>query len=99
MKHPISGQIEELPRGEFLDLFLPQLRDSVSNLFSLSGAEAVVCFENLDMSSPSFGDRAALAMGHARTFQVPMLEEAGCRLGSVPSEFKYPRYLCWNEKG
>lgn len=47
----------------------------------------VVCFENLDLSSPAVGERAFLVVGpkNART----LAEALATPIGTLPSQFKY----------
>jgi len=96
MIHPVSGKIREVDRNEFLSLFSPAVTDKINELFEKEGVEAVVCMENLDMTSSLFGDRTALAVGPGRTFQMSTIGDAAFRIGESPSTFQYPTFLCRN---
>ncbi|HYG24484.1 MAG TPA: hypothetical protein VEH04_17025 [Verrucomicrobiae bacterium] len=88
MRNNISGEIKELTEDEFLDLFDPSVHEVLKVKSKLPGADAVVCFEVLDMSSSQCGHRTALVIGPGCTYQEGHLVDA--RLGDVPSRFAYP---------
>ncbi len=92
MKHPVSGEVEELSEEQFLSLFDAEVRDTICERSRNPGVEAMVCFECIQLDSPMVGNRTALTMGPGCTYPLSEIEK-GARLGSVPSVFQYPRYL------
>jgi len=90
MKHPVSGEIRELSKAEFLALFSPAVHHAIESAAKLPGTEVVVCFECLQLDSSHVGERVATVMGPGRTRPTPALEQAGTKLGDLPSNFKYP---------
>ena len=91
LRHPISGVLKKLTETEFLDLFDPSVHDAIlASANRYKDCEAIVCFENLQMDSSCFGDRAALVVGPSNTYTLAKILEPGARLGDVPSRFQYP---------
>lgn len=88
------SNLKELSIGEFLDLF----DESVHSQIMASAAHytdrvAIACFETLDLGLIArFGpQRCALVIGPSNTIKsIEQLSEPGCRIGDVPSRFKYP---------
>lgn len=89
--HPVSGKLKKLTEAEFIDLFDPSVRDAVLALAARHpDCEAIVCFENLDLSSSNLGARTALVVGPSNTYKLEDIIKPGARLGDVPSRFQYP---------
>lgn len=98
LTNPISGEIKELSKDEFLALFDPSVHGAILLAAKTVKAEAVVCMENLQMDSSRFGDRVALCVGAECTYQIAHCEQAGFRLGDLPSRFQYPVAI-WRIEG
>lgn len=92
MKHPVSGEVKAVSKEEFFGLFDPIVHERLEESAKLPGTAALVCFENLQMDSMSFGCRTAMAMGPGRSSGLEAIE-SGARLGDVPSRFQYPTKL------
>ena len=90
--HPVSGEIKEVRETEFMALFDPELHDKImAAVGRFRDAEAVVCFEVLDMGSSLLGCRTALVVGPSCT--STLVQAASERLGDSPSRFAYPKYV------
>ena len=98
MNHPVSGEVKELSKAQFLELFDPSVRGAIERNAAKPGVDAVVCFEVLQMDSSKFGHRQALIVGPGCTYKVSDIEGAGFRLGDVPSRFAYPVALWFSGK-
>lgn len=91
MKNPVSGEIKEVTIFEFLEMFDESVRpDIMAACARYPDKEGIVCFENLQLDSSHFGDRAALVMGPSNSWPLARIEEDGFRLSDLPSNFKYP---------
>lgn len=89
MKNQISGEIKELNRTQFLDLFDESIHGQIKRqIATYPDCDALVCFENLDMCSSRFGDRTCMVVGPSNTTKLADLETR--RLGDLPSNFQYP---------
>ena len=94
MKHPVSGEIKELNKEEFLNLFHESVRPAIiASSVSKPGIEAVVCLEVLAMDSSCFGDRAAMIIGPGCTYNFADLEKSNPWCDDLPSRSKYPTAL------
>jgi len=93
LEHPVSGPLRPLSMDEFLELFDPSVHDTILKYAGrYPDAEAVVCYENLDMWSSHKGHRTARVVGPSNS---ATLEKAATeRLGDVPSQFQYPVSYC-----
>jgi len=78
---------DELDEGVHWDIQHTLYRD---------GVDAVVCFENLDMSSNQLGRRTAMAIGPDRTYKTVDAVQ-GKHLGDVPSRFQWPVAVVYRE--
>lgn len=97
-------------REKFLELVAEsikkQLKEQITKLLdrsdenrSLPDDEAIVCFENLDMSSSQYGHRVFMTVGPARTYTLEDVKQDSVHLGEVPSQFLHPvqYWRCGNE--
>ena len=90
-------ELKPVTRPEFIALFESDVHDQINTLLDRPGVAGVVCFENLDISSPSLGHRAALIYGPGcETKSLTDLRER--HLGDVPSRFQYPVFY-WQKPG
>lgn len=77
---------------EFLALFDESVHTNILEAMKhYPDAQGLICFENLQLDSSQAGDRTAVVFGPSNTFNESNLADA--RLGSVPSNFQYPRYM------
>lgn len=84
-------ELNPVTREEFISLFESDVHDQISTLLDRPDVAGVVCFENLDIESPSLGHRAALIYGPGCTAKnISDLRDR--HLGDVPSRFQYPNY-------
>lgn len=89
--HPVSGELKELTPNDFLNLFDPSVHSAIlASAARYPDKEALVCFENIDMSSSQIGQRAALVVGPSNTYKLEDIIKPGARLGDIPSRFQYP---------
>ena len=88
MKNKVGGEIKVMEWAEFAQLFDPAIHPDILKAAELPGTSALVCFENLDLSSSELGRRSCLAVGpmRARTEQQALESH----LGMTPSRFQYP---------
>lgn len=76
-------------RPEFIALFHEEIHGQINTLLDRPDVAGIVCFENLDLGSPSLGSRAALIYGPGCTAKV-LADLRERHLGDVPSRFQYP---------
>ena len=90
--HPVSGPIRELSIGDFLALCDESVHSAILQAAArYPDRTALVCFENIDLSSSQLGHRTACVVGPSNTFRsLEHLTQPGVRLGDVPSRFQYP---------
>lgn len=83
--------MRQLKETEFLDLFDPSTHNAIlAAAARYPDCEAIVCFENQQMDSSQFGNRAALVVGPSNSRTLADCLKEGARLGDVPSRFQYP---------
>lgn len=93
MRHVISGEIVELKLEEFLALFDESIHTNILELTKhYPDAQGLVCFENIQLDSSERGMRTASVFGPSNTYNEGNLSDV--RLGNLPSNFRYPRYIC-----
>jgi hypothetical protein len=93
MRNKVSGEIKELEKAEFLELFVKELHGQIERIAQRPGVDAVVCFETaaLEVIADRGYGRRAMVVGPECQYQMAHLENA--RLGDVPSRFQYPKYI------
>lgn len=83
--------MKQVTRQEFFSLFDPSVHEALDRALALPGTDGLVCYENVQMDSSHFGNRAAVTFGPARDWAKTPEEAWAKRLGDVPSRFKYPQ--------
>lgn len=78
-----------LTREEFIALFDPEVHPALKANLDRPDVAGIVCFENLDIGSPSLGHRAALIYGPGCTAKR-LADLRDRHLGDVPSRFQWP---------
>jgi len=91
-RHPISGDLVELSREEFLALFSRPLHKEILRKAARPGVEIVVCFEPFDEDPSITKIRSAVNFGPGCTYGVEELAK-GCRLGETVDDIRYPVYF------
>lgn len=94
----IRDTLTPLTADEFFAAFDPSIHDKLRALLDRPDVAGMVVFENLQMDSPAFGARSALAFGPGCTYKTPD-ELRGKRLGDVPSRFEYPTQIFSKPQG
>ena len=83
----------ELTWPEFRDKFDDSVHEKLAELLAKHSTDALVLFENHDMSSSSFGDRSAIAVGPDLTYKS--IEDCrGRHLNDLPSQRQYSVAYC-----
>lgn len=99
MKHPVSGEIKELTKDQFLAMFDESVRPLICERAKKEETHAMVCFECLQKDSSFYGKRTAVCVGPGCSISLDDVEN-GAKIGDLPSTFQYPVSL-WrveNEK-
>lgn len=86
----MTTKLKQLSKQELLDMFDESVHEKILEAAArYPDAEAIVVFENVDMSSSRLGERSALVVGPSNTFTN--VEDASDKwLGDLPSERQYP---------
>ena len=82
-------ELKPVTRPEFIALFEDDTHDEINTLLDRPDVAGIVCFENLDLGSPSLGHRAALIYGPGCTAKR-LADLHDRHLGDVPSEWQWP---------
>ena len=83
--------MDKLDQDAFLELFGESVRGDILAAATSFEATHVVCYENIAMDSPSFGERSALTIGPKNTLKT-LEDTRGHWLNDLPSKRQYPRY-------
>jgi hypothetical protein len=87
--NPVAGPLSKLTETQLLDKLDPSVHDRVlASAAKYQDCEALVLFENIDMSSSELGRRSVLVVGPSNTRTLAQAVET--HLGDVPSRFQFP---------
>lgn len=89
MKHPVSGEIKELTKDQFLSMFDESVRSLICERAQEKETHAMVCFECLQTDSSFCGKRTAVCVGPERSISLEDIK-GGAKIGDSPSTFQYP---------
>jgi hypothetical protein len=98
--NPVSGEVKEITIFDLLEKMDPSTHASIMEMAArYPDKEALVLFECLQMDSGHCGSLSVLAMGPSNSWPLSKVEDAGFRLGDVPSRFLYPvAYVDYRKK-
>jgi hypothetical protein len=88
--HPVTGKLKELTMAQFLAEFNPDIHEAIGKVMAKLNTKGMVLFENMQMDSSRFAEKSALMVGGESLPDWEAVTAPGCRLGDVPSRFKYP---------
>ena len=84
----MKTELKDVSLKELYELF-PDQEGAITELIERDGVDAIVIFENLEMTSAPRPGPVAVAVG----FMCDLATEAdvqGTHIGQVPSQFRYP---------
>jgi hypothetical protein len=88
--------LKQITLEQLLQMFDPEVHDTIQRLAQSEDTTGLVVFENLQMDSSQFSNRTAMVVGPTRTYKTVEACE-GQHLYDLPSQRQYA--TCYWSKG